>query len=738
MFDWIFTTDEEPGGYVGGEYYDDFGGTSGACPNVAGSSGLTYDMYIDNHFGNNIGGSIPYSCTIKALMIADAQQYPLETGGNQITRNVQGWGTPDMENMYNLGAGHHVIEEYPQALGGGGIWSRDVYVDGTYPLKVTLSWIDPAAPSGTGAGRALINNLDLKLISPSGTEYFGNLGLDTDLWSVSGTGSNRWSEPAYTGSRDDLNNVENVFIQNTLIETGQWTIQVAGRLGDVPNGPQHFSVVASGASEGEPPTVEVSTPNGGEDWKVGTFHDIEWTMSDSVDLPTDLLVTIDYSIDGGFTFPYNIITNQNGFGGSGSYNWDVPNTPTSDAVVRITVENTMGYVSNDESDSTFTISVYDPLVQVLSPNGGESLLGGGSWDIQWTASAGTNPLKVNPISIDYSLTGPGGPWNPIATDENNDGTFIWNTIPVIDANNCYVRITAEDTLGNTGDDTSDSNFAIDSTAPVPATGPNAELTGLDVTVYWTASPSPDVGSYEVWHATNDWDPTGSSYTWLGTVPAGTTNYVHVNRGINNQNSYSYQIRTVDIAGNSASTMVQAAKFSRTLSYSGNPSHWWLLGSCLVQSDTSLAHVIQGQGLSTGGWDSAMAWDAVNDKWISHVEGRPPFFNDLTDITNEMGFWLHITGNARFATAGYVDDMTISLDAGWNMVTYPYAERMRTTAQIETDLIVNCPGYIPGSLTIFDYSNQYGIAPPTGAEQLPNEEGFWIQVAVDTTWMVNNY
>jgi hypothetical protein len=175
-------------------------------------------------------------------MSADAYQYPLG-GANAISRWVEGWGTPDMENMYNLGPDYHVFEEYPQALSSGQSWGREVYSDGTVPLKITLCWIDPPASASTGSGRTLINNLDLRVTSPSGTVYWGNNGLHNSLWSVSGTGTNNWTRTA--SFTDDENNVECVFVQ--IPQMGDWIVEVFGHTGDVAQGPQQFSMVAAGA-----------------------------------------------------------------------------------------------------------------------------------------------------------------------------------------------------------------------------------------------------------------------------------------------------------------------------------------------------------------------------------------------------------------------------------------------------------------------------------------------------------
>ena len=265
-FDWIYCTDVSGGGgYSSGDYYDNFGGTSGATPCVAGIVGLAYEMYIENHFGNNPNGDIPSSAMIKALIIADAYQYPLD----RADRDSQGWGSADAEQIYNLGADYHVLLDN-QSVAEGGSWSYSVYSDGSMPLKITLAWIDPPAPENTGSARALRNNLDLKVTGPDGTIWYGNNGLYNNLWSISGTAVNHWS--LNNDQWDDLNNVENVFIQNPT--AGVYTIEVFGRSGDMYSSPQTFAIAAAGAKyTNQPPTCSLTaSPSSGEAPLTTTFY----------------------------------------------------------------------------------------------------------------------------------------------------------------------------------------------------------------------------------------------------------------------------------------------------------------------------------------------------------------------------------------------------------------------------------------------------------------------------------
>jgi serine protease AprX len=239
FFDWILCTDR-PGspGYSGGDYVSSFGGTSAACPIVAGAVGLVYDMYDENHFGNNPGRSLPKSATVKAMLIANAYQYSL----SDATRYQQGWGLPDLDRIYSA-ASNQLIVDGGNPLGTGETWSTTVgrYND-SEALKISLVWNDE--PGETSASTALVNDLDLMVTAPNGTVFRGNVGLVSNLWSSA------------DGSCDRKNNVENVFIQNPL--PGAYVVQVSAYNVAMDNDPepgvnQDFSLVASMVTAGGEP-----------------------------------------------------------------------------------------------------------------------------------------------------------------------------------------------------------------------------------------------------------------------------------------------------------------------------------------------------------------------------------------------------------------------------------------------------------------------------------------------------
>jgi hypothetical protein len=213
FYDEIFTTTSgSPTAYT-----SSFGGTSGATPIVAGHVGLFFQMWSDGIFGNEVDpeGTVfenrPHMTTAKAMMINTAEQYPFNGTSEDKTRMHQGWGMPSVKNLYDLRDNFYIINE-EDILENLEVSTHMVAVESGSPyLKVTMTYADPAGNPGVQSQHR-INDLTLKVISPSDVEYWGNYGLKTSIW----------SQP--DGEPDTKDTVECVFIQNP--EVGAWTIEI--------------------------------------------------------------------------------------------------------------------------------------------------------------------------------------------------------------------------------------------------------------------------------------------------------------------------------------------------------------------------------------------------------------------------------------------------------------------------------------------------------------------------------
>jgi subtilisin family serine protease len=162
-------------------------GTSMAAPHVAGAIVLATEWWREFN-----GGANPSPAMAKALLVNSA--VPMAT----IPNTSEGWGRINITNMLAPQANVLYYDQTHLFTETGQQWTLSVGVpDTSQPLKVTLAWSD--APGAVGANPALVNNLNLT-IENSGNSYRGN--VFSSSWSTTG------------GAYDNLNNLENVYIQN--------------------------------------------------------------------------------------------------------------------------------------------------------------------------------------------------------------------------------------------------------------------------------------------------------------------------------------------------------------------------------------------------------------------------------------------------------------------------------------------------------------------------------------------
>jgi hypothetical protein len=177
----------------------------------------------------------------------------------------------------------------------------------------------------------------------------------------------------------------------------------------------------------------ITAPNGGEVWD-GT-QTITWTVKDISDQNT--LVTLYYWDESNNMWE----DLAQGESDDGIYSWDT--TQVKDGVnykIKIVIRYTTEWITVDESDYVFRVYNPDnPDLQVQYPIGGERLTG--STVIRWQATDEDND-EIS-VKIEYRISSDNDNWSTIAIDNQNTGSFTWNTLTLADGE-FYLRFTATD------------------------------------------------------------------------------------------------------------------------------------------------------------------------------------------------------------------------------------------------------------------------------------------------------
>jgi len=211
-YDSILTTSNSGG------YTSSFGGTSAATPVSAGHFGLLFQMWSDGIFGNDVDpeGTVfenrPHMSTARALMANSAEPYNFNGSNADLTRTHQGWGVPNVANLYDRRDNMFIVNEEDLLESFQTITYTVNVVEGEPSLRVTMAFMDP--PGNPGSSSARVNDLNLRVLSPSGALYWGNQGLRDGNVSMP------------DGLSTKVDTIENVWIEDPV--AGVWTIEVIG------------------------------------------------------------------------------------------------------------------------------------------------------------------------------------------------------------------------------------------------------------------------------------------------------------------------------------------------------------------------------------------------------------------------------------------------------------------------------------------------------------------------------
>ncbi|MFP3872425.1 MAG: S8 family serine peptidase [Candidatus Aenigmatarchaeota archaeon] len=532
------------GGYSEDGRYEWMSGTSMANPTAAGAASVVVEWYEENY------GVRPSPAMVKALMINTAQPCKEDQSGNGLIEYIpnkhEGWGRVDISKLEYPKDNPVPIdmEDQEKLLQTGDVEQYEVKaVRENRPLNLTLVWSDKEAQDGDDP--TLKNNLDLEVESPSGDIYQAN---------AFNSEAKNYSESSYTypntdtmvnfdtngDGKDELNNVLNVFIRPEEVEEGFYNITVEGvtiaadgNNDGIAN--QDYALVVHNGEiipPGDPPTVEVLSPNGGEIWEVGTEETIEWDVTEGDDPIAN--IDLQYSIDGGST--WDLIEPGPSGTGSGTYEWEVPqiDEDSDECLVKAVATDSIGRVSRDESDDQFSIyyPFNKPEIEITDPEDDADFT-----DSTVTVEWQSDYTDMHEVWLDRDHVDDVGPQETSYTFEGlEDGLHTVEIIAVGEKNST---------------DSDMVSFTVDTTPPeIEIESPEEGHLSPDdsVTVEWDGrDETSGIDHYEVRLEGGDWQDVGTktNYTFEGLEDGEHTAEVQAfdNVQLSNADSVAFKVDT---------------------------------------------------------------------------------------------------------------------------------------------------------------------------------------------------
>lgn len=343
-------------------------------------------------------------------------------------------------------------------------------------------------------------------------------------------------------------------------------------------------------------------------------------------------------------------------------------------------------------------------------------------EVRWTA-ADDDPLPFSSINISY---GSAPTWTTIATDEENDGIFIWDTSSVPCPGTYWMNLSVRDANWQTT--YGESNYSFDircPSAPGPPLNLSAELVGpdnQDVLVSWDRSEDDGAGEnsvmkYDIFQSLSVSGP----YVSLSSVPAdGSTGYQWTCAGCGDGDPSEYFFYVeANTSLLSTPTEHKVGKFTRQLLQGPN-----LISVPFIQSDESIETILQ-----TVEYDRAWSYDSISQEWNWFMTGKE-YRRGLRSINHTMGMWVNVTEDSNLTVAGVVPVQTaIHLHEGWNLVGFPSFNATYTSWWLKAETgATRVEGYSPVP--------PHHLRAMWDGDALWAGHAYWALVGSDALWTVS--
>ncbi|MBI2416668.1 MAG: hypothetical protein HYV28_01970, partial [Ignavibacteriales bacterium] len=277
----------------------------------------------------------------------------------------------------------------------------------------------------------------ISVISPNGGESYSSGTTQIISWTSTGVAEVKIELSSNNGAswdtiRTRVNSLGQYSWEVPSINSTLCRVRISNATGGIPSdiSDNNFTITTL-----QPQSVRVTRPNGLEIFTVGSVQNITWSSS-GIDT-----VKLEMTTNNGVNWTTIINKTQS----NGLFAWTVPNSVSTNCKIRVSDANDA--TPSDVSDSSFTIEA-QPVIAVTTPNGGERILSGSTYDIRWSSVSKRGGKEgteaITNVKLEFSADA-GSSWSTIAATANNTGLYQWNPVPNISSSLCRIRISdAED------------------------------------------------------------------------------------------------------------------------------------------------------------------------------------------------------------------------------------------------------------------------------------------------------